>query len=111
MVLSNGDRRLDGRRNVRLDKAALYFGHSSYNMLLCTEGAFRISVYRDGAAWTGHLKLEIGVMWDHIKASKRGTPSSAWQLLQSGTISKVKPSLRKLFGEPKTTSNVIEPVQ
>ena len=72
--MSNGNRQLDGRRNVRLDKAALYFGRSSHSMLLYTEGAFRISVCRDGAVWTRHLKLEIAVMWDRIKASKSGTP-------------------------------------
>ena len=57
---------------MRLDKAALYFGRSSRSMLLYTEGTFRISVYRDGAKWTGHFKLEIGVMWDRIEASKSG---------------------------------------
>ena len=59
---------------MRLDKAALYFGRSSRSMFLCMEGAFRISIYHDSAAWTGHLKLEIGVMWDRIKARKSGRP-------------------------------------
>ena len=60
-----------------LDEAALYFDRSSYSMLLCTEGAFCTSVYRDGAAWTGHLELEISVMWDRIKASECGS-SEQW---------------------------------
>ena len=42
---------------MRLDGAALYFGCDGRGMLLGTEGAFRVSVDRDDAAWTGHLKL------------------------------------------------------
>ena len=41
-------------------------------MLLCTEGAFRISVDRDDAAWTGHLELKIGIVWHCIESSERG---------------------------------------
>ena len=78
---------------MRLDETALYFGCSSHSMLLCTEGAFRISVYRDDAAWTGDLKLYIGVVWDRIKTSKSGTPEQCLVATVNGTISKVKPSL------------------
>ena len=43
-------------------------------MILCTEGVFRISIYCYDAAWAGHLKFCMGVVWDHIKTSKSGTP-------------------------------------
>ena len=42
-------------------------------MLLCREGAFRISVDRDDAAWTGHLELEISIVWHCVESSKRGS--------------------------------------
>ena len=42
-------------------------------MLFCTEGAFRISVDCYDAAWTGHLELEISIVWYCIKSSKRGS--------------------------------------
>ena len=43
-------------------------------MILCTEGAFRISIYCYDTAWTGHLKFCTGVVWGRIKTSKSGTP-------------------------------------
>ena len=42
-------------------------------MLFCTEGAFRISVNRDDAAWTGHLELKISIVRYHIESSKCGS--------------------------------------
>ena len=42
-------------------------------MLLCTEGTFRVSIYCNGAAWTGHLELEISIMWHRVESSKRGS--------------------------------------
>ena len=42
-------------------------------MLLCTEGAFRVSIYYNDATWTGHLELEISVMWHHIESSECGS--------------------------------------
>ena len=42
-------------------------------MLLCTKGAFRISVDPDDAAWTGHLELEIGIVWHCIESSERSS--------------------------------------
>ena len=73
-------------------------------MLLCSEGAFRIAIDCYDAAWTGHLELEISIVWHCIESSKRCS-------LRKGTMSKINSSLRKLSGEPKTTSSVIEPVQ
>ena len=42
-------------------------------MLFCTEGAFRISVDRYDATWTGHLELEVSIVWDHVESSERGS--------------------------------------
>ena len=42
-------------------------------MLLCTEGAFRVSVDRYNAAWTGHLELKISIVRYRIESSKCGS--------------------------------------
>ena len=42
-------------------------------MLLCTEGAFRVSVDRYDAAWTGHLKLKISIVRHRIESSECGS--------------------------------------
>ena len=42
-------------------------------MLLSTEGAFRVSVDRYNAAWTGHLELKISIVRYHIESSKCGS--------------------------------------
>ena len=42
-------------------------------MLLYTEGVFRISVERDDAAWTGHLELEISIVWHCIESRECGS--------------------------------------
>ena len=42
-------------------------------MLLSTEGAFRISVDRYDTAWSGHLELEVGLMWHRIESSKHSS--------------------------------------
>ena len=42
-------------------------------MLLGAEGAFRVSIYCFDAAWTGHLELEISIVWHHLESSKRGS--------------------------------------
>ena len=42
-------------------------------MLLGVEGAFYVSIECYGAAWSGHLKLEISVMWHRIESSKCGS--------------------------------------
>ena len=39
-------------------------------MIFCMEGAFRISIDRYDAAWTGHLKLEISIVWYCIESGK-----------------------------------------
>ena len=41
-------------------------------MLLCMEGAFRVSVDRYDAACTRHLKLKISIVRDRVEPSKCG---------------------------------------
>ena len=74
-------------------------------MLLCSERAVHVSVDCYDPAWSWHLELEVCVMWYRIESGECGSP------LRNGTISKINSSLWKLSGDPKTTSNVIEPVQ
>ena len=42
-------------------------------MLRCTEGAFHVSIYYNDATWTGHLELEISVMWYRVESSECGS--------------------------------------
>ena len=58
---------------MRLDTAALYFGHEGRGVLLCTEGAFRVSIDCYDATWTGHLELEISVVRDRVESSESGS--------------------------------------
>ena len=43
-------------------------------MLLGAEGAFRVSINCYDAAWSGHLELEISIVWHHVESSKCGSP-------------------------------------
>ena len=42
-------------------------------MLLSTEGAFCASIDCYDTAWSGHLELEISIMWHCIESSKCGS--------------------------------------
>ena len=42
-------------------------------MLLCTEGAFCISIDHYDAVWTGHLELDISIVWYYVESSERGS--------------------------------------
>ena len=42
-------------------------------MLFCTEGAFRLSIDYYDTAWTGHLELEISIVWYRVESSKCGS--------------------------------------
>ena len=55
-----------------LEKAALYFCCQSGGLLLCLEGAFRIAIDCYDAVWTGHLELEISIVWHCVEPSKCG---------------------------------------
>ena len=39
-------------------------------MLLCTEGAFRVSIDCYDTAWSGHLEFEISIVWHRIESSE-----------------------------------------
>ena len=42
-------------------------------MLFYTEGAFHISIDHYDAAWTGHLELQISIVWYCIESSECGS--------------------------------------
>mgnify|MGYP005821390567 CR=1 FL=1 len=42
-------------------------------MLLCSEGAFSIAIDCYDATWTGHLELEISIVWHYIESRERGS--------------------------------------
>ena len=56
-------RELGRRTKVLLEKAALYFCCQSCGVLLGMEGAFRVSIDCYDTAWSGHLELEISIVW------------------------------------------------
>ena len=58
---------------MRLDRAALYFSRDGCGMLLSMEGAFHVSIDCNDTTWTRNLELQIGVVWDRIKAGKSGS--------------------------------------
>ena len=49
------------------------FYREGRSVLFCTERVFRISVDRDDATWTGHLELEISIVWHRIESSECGS--------------------------------------
>ena len=55
------------------EKVALYFCCEGSGVLLGTEGAFRVSIDCYDAAWSGHLELEISIVWHRIESSKCGS--------------------------------------
>ena len=59
--------------NSRFDKAAMYFRCQGCGVLLSTEGAFHVSIDCYNTVWSGHLEFEIGIVWDRIEASERGS--------------------------------------
>ena len=40
-------------------------------MLLCSEGALHIAIDCYDASWTGHLELEISIVWHCVESSNR----------------------------------------
>ena len=42
-------------------------------VLLCSEGEFRVSVECYDTTWTGHLELEVSIVWHRVESSKRGS--------------------------------------
>ena len=80
-------------------------------MLLGTDGAFCISIECYDATWSGHLELEVSVVWHRVESSKRGSSQQCVIATAKGDDIEINSSLRKFFGDPKTTCRVIEPVQ
>ena len=80
-------------------------------MLLCAEGAFRVSVDRYDTTWTGHLKLKISVVRYRVEPGECRPSEQCVITTAEGHDMKINSSLRKLSGDAKTTSSVIEPVQ
>ena len=80
-------------------------------MLLCSERALCVSIDCNNSAGSWHLELEVCIMWYSIESSECGSSEQHMITLRNGTMSKINSSLRKLSGDPKTTSSVIEHVQ
>ena len=66
-------RELGRRIKVLLEKAALYFCCKGRGVFFSTEGAFRVSIDCYDTAWSGHLELEISVVWHRVESSKCGS--------------------------------------
>ena len=70
---------LDGVRGLycRIEglpkEAALYFRCQGHGVLLGAEGAFGVSIDYYDTACSGHLELEIGIVWHRIESSKCGS--------------------------------------
>ena len=80
-------------------------------MLLHAERALCVSIDCDDPPRSWHLELEVCIMRYRIESRKCGSPEQCMIAAAEGTISKINSSLRKLSGDPKTTSSVTEPVQ
>ena len=63
-------RELGCRSKVRPKKGALCFCCEGSDVLLGTEGAFRVSIDYYDTAWSRHLELEISVVWHCIESSE-----------------------------------------
>ena len=79
VLLQSSSDSLDGVRGLycRIEvlpkKDTLYFCCQGRGVLLSMEGAFRISVGHYDTAWSGHLELQICVVWHCIESSKCGS--------------------------------------
>ena len=80
-------------------------------MLLCSERAFNVSIDRNDSSRAWHLELEVCIMLYHIESRKCGSPEQCMITTTERNYIEVNSSLRKLSGDPKTTSSVTEPVQ
>ena len=80
-------------------------------MFLRSEGVFSVSVDRDDSSTAWHLELEMSIVWHRIESRKCSLSKQCVIATADGDDVEDQLSLRKLSGDPKTTSNVIEPVQ
>ena len=51
----------------------MYFRCKGRRVLLRSEGAFGVAIDCYDTAWTGHLELEISIVWHCVESSKRGS--------------------------------------
>ena len=79
------------------EKTSLYFCCKGRGVLLGTERAFRVSIDCYDAAWSGHLELEISIVWHRIESSKCGSS-------KQGVIAAAKGDDRTLGCTRKTVS-------
>ena len=63
-------RELGCRIKILPEKAALCFCCEGSGVLFGKEGAFRVSIDCYDTALSGHLELEISVVWHHIESSE-----------------------------------------
>ena len=42
-------------------------------MLIGAEVKLVLAINRDGAAWTGHFELMVGIMWHRVESRERGS--------------------------------------
>ena len=58
------------RRIIWLDKAAIHLGCKGHGVFFSMEGVLHISVDYNNAMWLGHIKLQISIVQDCIKAGE-----------------------------------------
>ena len=80
-------------------------------MLLCSERAFSVSVDRYDSTRTWHLELKVCIMRHRVELCKRDSSEQSMIATAERDLLKINSSLRKLSGDPNTTSSVTEPLQ
>ena len=89
----------------------MYFCLKGCSMLFYTERVVHVSVdcYDPTRAW--HVELEVCIVWYRTESSECGSSEQCVVTTTERDDIKINSSLWKLSGDPKTTSNVIEPIQ
>ena len=89
----------------------MYFCCEGRSVLRRTERAFCVSInfYNPARSW--HFELEVCIMRYRIESGECGSSEQCVITTAEGHDMKINSSLRKLSGDAKTTSSVIEPVQ
>ena len=103
-------RELGRRIKVLPKKATLCFCCKGRGVLLGTEGAFHVSIDCYDTMWSGHLELEISVVWHHIESSECGLSKQCVIAAAEGDDIEDQLFTSEVIQNPKTTSSVIEPV-
>ena len=63
-------------------------------MLHGAEGAFRVSINCYDAAWSGHLELEISIVWHRVESSKHGSSEQCMIITAERDDVKINSSIR-----------------